>query len=342
MKRNKSLAILSAGIFTMLMFSCENQPIDFPDYEYSAVYFAYQYPVRTIVLGEDIFDNSLDNEHKCKIFATMGGVYENTERIDIGIALDNSLCNNLTFGNGSPVLAMPSNYYSLASEQITLDMSMLGGVEVELTDAFFADTLSVLNTYVIPVKITDVTNADSILSGTPKFDDAARCNATDWDVLPKDYVLYCVKFINPWHANYLRRGRDVISGSGLDSVIIRHADFVEYDQVNSMTTVSMNTVKFPVSVLDASKTNVTCDLLLTFDDQDQCTVSTNTAGFTASGNGAFVKEGDKNSWGNQDRNVIYLDYTIDLTGRTYVSKDTLVVRDRDVSVETFTPVYVAK
>jgi hypothetical protein len=340
MKRNNSFAILSAGIFSMLMFSCENQPIEFPDYEYTTVYFAYQSPVRTIVLGEDIFDNTLDNEHKCKIYATMGGVYENNERIDIDIALDNSLCSNLTFADGSPVQAMPSNYYSLTSNQITLDMTMLGGVEVELSDAFFADSLSVLNTYVIPLKMTNVTNADSILSGSPKFSGAVKGNIADWDILPKDYVLYCVKYINPYHANYLRRGRDVISGSGLDSVIIRHAEYVEYDQVSSMKTVTMNAVELPVSVLDASKTNVTCNLLLTFNDQGECSVSTNSIGFTASGSGSFVVDGDKDSWGNMDRNVIYLDYTINLAGRTYESNDTLVVRDRDVSIETFTPVYV--
>ena len=39
---------------------CKNDDWSFPDYDHSAVYFAYQYPVRTIVLGEDNnFDTSL-------------------------------------------------------------------------------------------------------------------------------------------------------------------------------------------------------------------------------------------------------------------------------------------
>ncbi len=340
MKKINSIAVLAAGLFAMLLVSCENQPIEFPDYDYTAVYFAYQYPVRTIVLGEDIFDNSLDNEHKCMIYATMGGVYKNTKRIDIDVEVDNSLCENLYFGDATEVLPMPAGHYSLAGNQITLDATMLGGVEVQLSDAFFSDSLSLRNTYVIPLRMTRVTNADSILSGTPKFDDAVRGNETDWDVQPKDYVLYCVKYINPWHGNYLRRGQDNIARLiEADTTVIRHADYVENDQVSTMTTLSMNSVAFPITLVDTSNTNVTCTLVLTFNGNDQCTVSSNTAGFTASGSGSFVKDGDKNSWGNQDRNVIYLDYTIDFTERTYVTKDTLVVRDRGVSIETFVPVY---
>jgi hypothetical protein len=151
-----------------------------------------------------------------------------------------------------------------------------------------------------------------------------------------------VKFINRWHANYLRRGKDVVTGSGMDTVIIRHAEYVEYDELNYMETVSLNAVDFPVIVTDTSRTNVTCTLLLTFNDNNECTVSTTSNGFTASGNGTFVEAGDKDSWGDQDRNVIYLDYTINLAGRTYTTKDTLVVRDRGVSIDTYTPVYEAK
>jgi hypothetical protein len=78
-------------------------------------------------------------------------------------------------------------------------------------------------------------------------------------------------------------------------------------------------------------------LLLTFDAQNMCTVSSASEGFTVSGSGSFVEDGDKNSWGDQDRNVIYLDYTIDMGARSYATKDTLVVRDRGVTMETFSP-----
>jgi hypothetical protein len=340
MRKSKLLMILSAGIFAM-MISCENQEIDFPDYDYSAVYFAYQYPVRTLVLGESTTDNSMDNSYKCSIYATMGGVYENTKCIDIDITVDTSLCDNLYFDSDytTPVNFMPADYYTLAADKITLDGVLSAGVEVQLADAFFADPQSISNTYVIPLLMTSVVNADSILSGTPSYDGAVRTNEDAWDVLPKDYVLYCVKFVNPWHGNYLRRGTDVITTGGETTTIVRHEEYVEYDEVCSMTTASLTSVEFPVSVVDANDETNTCTLLLTFDDENNCVVSSISDGFIASGSGSFVSDGEKDSWGNQDRSAIYLDYTIEMDSKTYATMDTLVVRDRGVAMETFSPSY---
>lgn len=84
------------------------------------------------------------------------------------------------------------------------------------------------------------------------------------------------------------------------------------------------------------------DLTLSFNDNKECTVTTETNGFTISnGSGKFVKDGDKNSWGNKDRDVIYLDYTIqnERTGASCHTLDTLVIRDRGVSYETFSTYY---
>lgn len=340
MKQLKFITILSVGLFLLTLNSCQNQDVEFPDYEYSAVYFAYQYPVRTIVLGEDVYDTSLDNQHKCKIYATMGGVYENKKTIDIDIIVDNTLCTNLFFPNGSNVTALPSDYYTLGASKITLDKSLMGAVDVQLTDAFFADPKALTNTYVIPLRMTKVTNADSILSGIPKIANAQRTNSAYWDIQPKDYVLYCVKYINQWHANYLRRGKDVITDGGTTTTNVRHKEFVEKDEITSLKSASLTSVEYPVT-LSVNGTNTTCTLLLSFDNQGKCTVSSKTNGFTATGNGIFVKNGEKKSWGNKDRNALYLDYTVDLAGgKKYVTKDTLVVRDRGIKMETFSPSYI--
>lgn len=341
MKRINIVYILAAGLFSMLISSCRNQDIKFPDYDYSTVYFAYQYPVRTIVLGEDIYDTSLDNQHKCMIYATMGGVYSNDQKIAIDVAVDNALTNNLFFAASNPVQAMPSNYYQLASNQILLDKSQQGGVEVQLSDAFFADKNSLKNSYVIPLRMTKVVNADSILSGKPKYSGAVRGNTADWDVLPKDYVLYCVKFINQWHASYLRRGVDQITNNGTSSTAIRHKQYVENDEISSLKTASLMTNEFPVSVVNATGDKQTCTLLLTFDSSNKITVSTTTEGFTATGTGTFVPKGEKKSWGNKDRDAIYLNYNITSgTGVAYATKDTLVAKDRGVKLETFNPLYL--
>lgn len=340
MKHFKFLSMLFAGVLTLAFSSCQNQDVEFPDYEYSTVFFAYQFPVRTIVLGEDTYDTSIDNEHKCNIYATMGGVYKNKKKINIDFVVDNTLCNNLKYADGTNVMAMPSGYYSLAGSKITLDNALTGAVEVQLTDAFFADAKSILNTYVIPLRMTNVANADSILSGVPKVTGAPKTNLAYWEILPKDYVLYCVKYINQWHANYLRRGKDVITNGTSSSTVVRHKQFVENDELSTLVTASMTSVEYPVTLVDQSGTNTKCTLVLTFDGQNKCTVTAKTSGFTATGTGSFVKSGEKKSWGNKDRNAVYLDYTVSMTGgKTYATKDTLVVRDRGVKMELFSPKY---
>lgn len=339
MKRIFYITLLTAFV-TGLLTSCENGEWEFPDYEYSAVYFAYQSPIRTIVLGEDIFDTSLDNEFKCQIMATMGGVYSNEKNVEIGIRVDNALCDNLVFEETEEdVLPMPSDYYSLSSDRIIIEKgSVLGGVTVQLTEAFFNDPKSLEANYVIPVMMTEVVNADSILSGKPLVDNPRRGVSSDWDVQPKDFILYAVKYINPYDANYLRRGKDVISGAQ-SGTIIRHAEYVEDDEViDKISTRSLNTIAWEHQTKDMNDITHNSVLLLTFNEQDDCTITSETDGVAVSGTGEFVSKGDKNSWGNVDRDVLYLDYAIDYGDIQVVTSDTLVVRDRGVRAEWFTPV----
>lgn len=331
--------ILLSAFAVVVIYSCENKEVTFPDFDYTTVYFANQFPVRTLELGEDSeVDNSLDNQHKVKITATMGGVSTNTQDRTIDIAVDASLCNGLEFSDGAILEPMPSNYYNLASNQIVIKAgSILGGVEVELTDAFFQDPLTLSKHYVIPVLMTDVANADSILSGSPVVENPNRLVSTDWKNTPKDYVLYAVKYVNPWHANYLRRGFDQISDGVSTISDVRHQQYVENDEVVKTSTLSLKSCSLPITIYndDNKTTRESIVLTLTFDDSNNCTVSGSGAGFTASGTGKFVSKGEKNSMGGKDRNGLYLDYTVELTnlGYTYTTKDTLVCRDRGIVPE---------
>ncbi|MEQ1796299.1 MAG: DUF5627 domain-containing protein [Lacibacter sp.] len=318
------IKLLFALMIVAVLVSC-NKKREFPDYDYQTVYFAYQYPVRTITLGEDIYSTELDNQYKCKIMATMGGVYENKKNITIDFVVDNSLCNGLLFtAGGAPVTAMPTDFYSLASNKITIPSgSLAGGVEVQLTDAFFADPKAISNNYVIPLRMTAVSNADSILSG-------------------KNFILYAIKFVNPWHGNYLRRGKDEIVGkpgyTALSKTNIRHQQYVEKDEVNKLSTLTLTDLKFPLFFKDVTSTNVDCSLRLKFDNSGNCTVTSGASNVTATGTGKFVKKGEKNSWGNTDRDAIYLNYEIDFAQAHITCVDTLVLRDRAVTMEVFAPV----
>jgi len=53
-------------LIVLALTSCYNSEKDWgKGFDYTTVYFAYQYPVRTLTMGEDIFDTTLDNEFKC-------------------------------------------------------------------------------------------------------------------------------------------------------------------------------------------------------------------------------------------------------------------------------------
>ncbi|WP_026475216.1 DUF5627 domain-containing protein [Alkaliflexus imshenetskii] len=338
MKRILFITLITA-LVTGLFTSCENGDWEFPDYEYSSVYFAYQSPIRTICLGEDVFDTTLDNEWKAQIMATMGGVYANKSDVVISFRVDNSLTTGLAFADSSDIVALPANYYTLSSDRITIKKGeIIGGVVVQLTEAFFNDPAALTTNYVIPVVMTGVSGADTILSGKPLVANPRRGVASDWEVQPKDYVFYALKYINKYDAVYLRRGVDVISGSQTGTKT-RRASFVERDEVvSAITTRSLNTIAWAHQTRDMNDFSRSCVLLLTFDNQGNCVVTTETAGVTVSGTGKFVSKGEKNSWGNKDRDAIYLDYTINYGDIQFAITDTLVTRDRGLKPEWFTSI----
>lgn len=309
------LSILLAGA---LFTSCKNGDAEFPDYEGgTSVYFAYQYPVRTIVLGDDEYDTTLDKAHKCQIKVTFGGSY-NGSNGSVNIAVDPTLVDNLTFEDGTPVKAMPTEYYSLSTTTLAFNGGMNGTTEVQLTDAFFNDPDAIKNTYVIPVVITSQTGFGKILSGTLKEDgQAIRTDGSQWETLPMDYVLYCVKFQNKYTGTWLTYGTTSI------------------DNIEKAGTVQIETKSLSQSVYHASVDGKNVDLLLTFDGSDNCTISSLTAGVTVSGTGKWTDDGAKKAWGNKDRDLMELNYTVDGTA----VNEKLVWQRSGVTLEEFAPTY---
>jgi len=364
MKRISFIILIISVIFS----SCKNGDWEFPDYDYSTVYFAYQTPVRTITLGNDyVNDNTLDNEHKCQIMATVGGFREILKDIEIGFKVDNSLCDGLI-----NVKAMPSEYYSLSDNSkiiIKKGSKMIGGVVVTLTDAFFADPLAVTTNYVIPLVMTDVKNADRTLSGEAAggVSNPNRLKSEDWKVIPKDYILFAIKYINPWDVVYLRRGTDNITEAGVARTEKRQGKYSpEEDEVIKLNSISFTGIEFPVNNHRINNVNLNMTFKLDFDPASQkCTfangawknsqlVDTYTGAnfrvfdIVVSGSGEYRKDGEKNSWGNKDRDALYLNYQVEYKVEQplgsapvtikYATEDVLVFRDRDVKLETFEPV----
>ena len=366
MKLTKYIYVVALGALSFTLASCYNADREFPDYEKgTTAYFAYQFPVRTLILGDDIYDNTLDNEHKCRIWSTMGGAYGGRKAY-VDFIVDESLCNNLWFvdagGNAStPVLPMPTSYYTLSSNVIAYNGEPRGYVEVQFTDAFFNDPKAIENTYVIPLLMTNVKGIDHILTGTPREGlNPSRTNTEDWDILAKDYVLYCVKYMNPWQAKYIRRGVDNVTEKGITKTIVRkdmsfvNTDLEHYkenpvnqnDEVCAINTKNMSQAIFPVS-FKTSGASISCNLILTFNG-NQCTISTDDENVEASGSGEFIVKGTERQeykdyqWGSMNgepvqRDILRLAYNVKFNDKDIqvTTADTLVVQTRESNKKEF-------
>lgn len=331
-KNNKTMMIRNifkfvCGAAILLGFTaCKNGDRSFDDFEGgTTVYFPYQYPVRTIVLGDDEYDTSLDQAHKCQIKATFGGSY-NGSNGTVQVAVDNSLVNNLTFADGTPVKAMPDNYYTLSTTSLNFGGTMNGTTEVQLSDAFFADPDAVKNTYVIPLIIVGQNGFDHVLTGTlAEGKTAVRTDASAWDVLPMDFVLYCVKFQNRYTGFWLTNHS-------------QSTDNIEQASIVQIKTYSLNGAIYTVELQDGG-TLYTADMLLNFSG-DNCTISSLTPGVTVSGSGSFSDNGAKKAWGNKDRDLMELNYNVDFGGGKTISRNEKLVWQRSgVAIEEFEVVY---
>lgn len=369
MKSKKYIYGAVLGAFSLTFASCYNADKEFPDFEGgTTAYFAYQFPVRTLVLGNDIYDNTLDNAHKCQIWSTMGGAYKGSNAV-VDFVVEPSLCDNLYFtdegGNAAaPVLPMPTEYYSLMSNAISYNGQSRGYVEVQFTDAFFNDEKAISNTYVIPLMMTKATGIDHILTGTPREGlNPSRTNTEDWDVLAKDYVLYCVKYMNPWQGKYIRRGLDNIQENERTTIVVRkdttlvNTDIEHYkenpvnqnDEICSINTKNMKQAIFPVSVnigkdeSGAARPSQLCYLTLTFDG-DKCTISTDDAEVTSSGTGEFIVKGTEKpeykdyQWGNMNgqpvqRDILRLAYSVTFPKGRVIGKKKVKQGTKEVEVD---------
>ncbi|NJN26924.1 MAG: DUF1735 domain-containing protein [Cyclobacteriaceae bacterium] len=328
--------IIVAGI----LVACNNQEPVFPDYYYTSVYFPIQYPARTLILGEySEGDNSMDLEGRFEIGVTMSGVYSNKVDRKVYFEIDNSLLDNV-----ANVRALPATHYTLElASPVTIPAgSMKGRITVQLTEAFFNDTLAIApvkNTnYVIPLVITQIENLDSLLSGIPAVQSPRVHAIEDWEALPQDFTMYGIKYMNEYHGHYLRRGVDVMTKSSGETVSSTyHADYVVRDELVMLTTSGRNKVMYENMVrrgTEGSPGNVKMEL--NFSDGNTGSISGVRDGqYNVSGVGKFVPDGDE--WGGKAQDVIYLDYSYTdvANSETHAVKDTLVIRDRAAIFEEY-------
>ena len=120
--------ILYLSGILLLLFSCTNQDIEFDDFAFQAVYFPYQTPVRSLMLGDEVIgDNSIDLEHAFSIGVSVGGMYENKKNREVTVALAPELALNITDGSGNKLNILPSSYYTATFDKIVIPAGSFSG-----------------------------------------------------------------------------------------------------------------------------------------------------------------------------------------------------------------------
>jgi len=328
-------------MLAFLAFGCDSSENVFEDFDTQNVYFPIQYPVRTISLLEDSrVDNSVDLQKSFNIGVSIGGLRENRSNRTVTVAVAPDLVKNAFIGTKALVL-MPSNYYTLASNTITIPAgSFSGTVKVQLTDAFFADPLSTVTTYIIPLVITS--SSENILSGKPVqgITNPDRRIAANWEAgfTPKDYTMFAVKYINKFQGKYLVKGKDetLNSTGGVLTTDVYNTKFIEQNKLTDLFTLGLT--KSTVNALGKFGGSATTKMEITVADDGAVTVSSAIGAYPTTGTGKFIKRGDAGAqvWGGESRKTLVLNYTyVAPTNINHRVTDTLVFRNDELKFEDY-------
>ena len=277
------------------------------DFDYAAVYAAYQYDLRTFVLGEGAqFDFSV----------ALGGVMANDRDRAVEISLDESLLTGAVAGMKSPSLVsgdyvssafksfsgsdltpLPASHYSVSGiEGLTIRKGRhTASVTLRATDAMAADPLAFKPGYAVAFKILKA-DADTVLE-------------------TKNFAVIGVVCENRFYGNWTREGETKVydAGGNLVSTDTEAASLAD-ERVYALTTVDANTVRSN-KVAGSSG-----EMLLAFDGNNITISSTDGS---VSGTGSF-----NDAKLLQDRKLT-LQYTVtDAGGARREVKDILSFRNR--------------
>ena len=298
----KKLLIPFAALF--LVTGCYESYVR--DFDRAGVFVAYQYDLRTFVLGE---------EAKFDFTVALGGVMKNDRDRAVEIALDESLLAGAVAGmknasivsgdyvnaafksfSGSDLTPLPASHYTVSGiEGLTIAKGRhTAAVTLRATDALAADPLAFQPGYAVAFKILRA-DADEIVEN-------------------KDFAVIGVICENRFFGNWTREGETKVfdADGNLVSTDTEAASLADA-RVYTLSTVDANTVK--CNKIDGS----TGEMLLAFDG-DRINVSSSDGSVTGTGsfNGAKLL---------QDRKLT-LEYTVTTsTGRKEV-KDILAFRNR--------------
>lgn len=283
------------------------------DFDYSAVYFAFQTDVRTLIVGEGM---------QVKVGVALGGVSENTMNRNVTFGVDNSLVTpeilakmksgasyiSSSVAGVTTLLPLPANYYTLSNNtNMVVEAGQHNGYVIFKPDsaAFLSDAATLKATYALPLKILNA-DADTILES-------------------KRYTVVGIKYENMLFGNYYHGGVTTIknaAGNTVSTTIYKTTIPVPDNQTWKLTTVAPNALTINgYSNLTTSKAEMRITL-----NGGNITVSSVTGA-------AKVIQPDGISTFNQakllqDRKIILSYKYANTDGTTSYAQDTLMFRNR--------------
>jgi hypothetical protein len=303
--------IIMVILFAMSLTSCTKYDDFTNDYEYTAVYFAYQNPIRTL------FANNLNLE----VGVVLGGKRENNKQEEATFRIAPELLSDPDIVGSNNFTLLPENYYTLGnpSRMIIKKGELIGTVSVNIDESFLSDPLATQNTYALPFLLTE-TSADSILSG-------------DVNKPRKDYTILLIKYINEHHGVYYHRGvRKQYDAGGALVDELSYASNLPQEFVQNIVwnvnTVNATTLKTNGVAEFTTGSSNTYSLILTHAVDDKVSI-------TAGADSQITNIIDNgNSLFDKAKKAYYLNYEYtDTNNRRNVMVDTLFFRNDGLKLE---------
>ena len=276
------------------------------DFDYTAVYAAYQYDLRTFVLGE---------EAKFDFTVALGGVMANDRDRAVEVALDESLLAGAASGMKSQSL-VSGDYVSAAFKSYASpDLVPLPTTHYTVNGLDGLTIAKGRHTAAVTLRATDAIASDPA-AFKPGYGLAFRILKADADTVleTKNFAVIGIICENRFFGNWTREGevKNYDAGGKLVSTDTEAASLAD-DRVYNLSTVDAKTLR-------CNKVNGTSgEMLLTFDGNGITVSSTDgTVSGTGSFNGATLL---------QDRKLT-LEYTVTTADGRKEVKDILSFRNR--------------
>jgi hypothetical protein len=177
---------------------------------------------------------------------------------------------------------------------------------------------------------------DTILQGIPVVQNPNLLVAANWSIVPQNYTVFGIKYVNEYHGNYLHYGMDYTldaAGNRLSTPApVKYSSyFVEQNAIWKLATAGRGAL-----VTNGVASSSGSSMMLTVKTDNTVAIipvsGTKVVDGTKS-TGKFVKKGGK--WGGNNYDALFLNYKYTEASVMHEVLDTLVFRDKGIVFETF-------